>query len=66
MKRRKQDWTLDASGSGYALTASTAFRIAMAHPKHAPAATVLVARYGMSLATAYRWRRAMLDAGWKP
>jgi hypothetical protein len=43
-------------------TVTTAVRIARAFPHRAPTAADLMTRFGMSRATAYRWRRAFLDA----
>lgn len=40
----------------------TAIRVAQAYPKSVPSVAQLMSHFGMQRATAYRWRRAWLDA----
>jgi predicted DNA-binding transcriptional regulator AlpA len=44
----------------------TAVRLAISHRERAPTIEHLRAQYGMSRATAYRWRAAFIDAGVSP
>lgn len=44
------------------VTIATACRIAAAYPGRVPSVAELRARFGMSRATAYRWRAALRDA----
>jgi predicted DNA-binding transcriptional regulator AlpA len=56
----------DAMHSTGSMAIHIAVKLVRDYPKKAPTAAQLQSIYGMSRATAYRWRGAMIDAGIQP
>lgn len=51
---------------GYSRCIELALRVVRAYPNRMPTVDSLQRTFGMSRATAYRWRAALLDAGVLP
>lgn len=65
MRATKTRYT-DAMYSTGSMAIHIAVKLVRDYPKKAPTAAQLQSAYGMSRATAYRWRDAMIDAGIQP
>ena len=60
--KKRRGYTMNQPATSGNVTASTAVRIAVRFKNRAPDVAELTRDFGMSRATAYRWRNAFLDA----